>query len=105
MQSIKYCVCRRSCVERNFSQQHRFQVDALWNSYVEFHLRTSHVLPKGTADQGREKGNRVHNIARISEFVVHNLSLTSNYVALQSLIIGEKSSVRYVTYQNEEEDQ
>lgn len=27
------------------------------------------------------------------------------FVLLQSLITGEKSSVRYVTYQNEEEDE
>lgn len=38
-------------------------------------------------------------------YIPENLWLILKYVELQSLIIGEKSSVRYVMYQNEEEDQ
>jgi len=37
-------------------------MDALRHSFVKFHLRTSHVFPKGAANQGREKGKIVLDV-------------------------------------------
>lgn len=47
----------------------------------------------------------LHTRMFLNEFTRESRALKKFRIKLQSLIIGEKSSVRYVTYQNEEEDQ
>lgn len=110
------CDCRAGN-ERHAGEEYRLRVDAVRDSDPEFLVRSAVVQFEESAhergEEGRKKSFWVMREKAIDETVMHSwLDYWHNIdmiawldFLLQPLITGDKSSVRYVTYQNEEEDE